>query len=43
MKDPVLKGNVNCKNHSSILKIGEVCKKITTFLFSCVDKYEIFK
>ena len=34
---------VKYRNHSSILAIGEVCKKNPQFSISCVDKNEILK
>lgn len=37
ISDPVLKAIVKYKNHRSILELGEVSKKATTFSFSCVD------
>ena len=43
ISDPALKAIVKYRNHPSILKIGEACKKIITFSFSCVDKGENFK
>ena len=43
ISDPGLKAIVKYRNHPSILKIGEACKKIITFSFSRVDKGENFK
>ena len=43
ISDPALKAIVKYRNHPSILKIGEACKKIITFSFSRVDKGENFK
>ena len=45
INDPVIKSNVQYRNHPSILKIGEVCnrKQCSLFSFSHVDKEEILK
>ena len=43
IQEPVLKAIVKYRNHTSILTIGEVCKKNPKFSFRCVDKDEILK
>ena len=43
IQEPVLKAIVKYRNHTSILTIGEVCKKNPQFSFRCVDKDEILK
>ena len=43
IQEPVLKAIVKHRNHTSILTIGEVCKKNPEFSFRCVDKDEILK
>ena len=43
IQEPVLKAIVKYRNHTSILTIGEVCKKNPEFSFRCVDKDEILK
>ena len=37
----ILKGIVKYKNHTSIVTIGEVCKKNPQFCLKCADKNEI--
>ena len=43
IQEPVLKAIVKYRNHTSILTIGEVCKKNPQFSLRCVDKDEILK
>ena len=43
MSDPVLQKTVKCKNHSSIFKVKEACKRTITFSFSYVGRDEILK
>ena len=43
IQELVFKAIVKCRNHPSILTIGEICKKDPQFSFRSVDKDEILK
>ena len=43
IQELVSKAIVKCRNHPSILTIGEICEKDPQFSFRCVDKDEILK
>ena len=43
IQELVSKAIVKCRNHPSILTIGEICEKDHQFSFRCVDKDEILK